>query len=378
MNILVLNSNPKCSATRSLVRAGNKLGHETTVLDPAFLSPFVSNVGGHDRLYDMLAGPHKRLSANSIGCIIPRFATNVKYNTMVLDHMEKNMKIPSVQSAEAIRIASNKWQTLQACSQYGIRTPRTVYSKTLKEVDYLIDKIGKLPLIAKYNYGSMGSGVMILDSKRTAVSTIQSLIKNKADFIIQEFISGGSVDVRIVVVASKVTAAYQRQAEKGEWRSNLSMGGTGSPVDITPEEEIMAIRAASAVGLEVCGVDIMRNEQGVPFLIEVNSNFGFKGQKITGVNFADHIMRYAIQKANNRTPEIGSEGKLPDAIYSKHFKRVEQQLKFFTENSEIQKSFQKTIGKKLKYIDREGNRQARLIQSPKDLYDVIFQTFKIG
>ena len=378
MNIIILNSNPRSSATRSLVRAGNKLGAQGSTLDPSFMSPFVSNVGGRDRLYDMLAGPHKRLAASSVGCLVPRFATNVRYNTSVLEHMTDNLKIPSVQSAEGIRIAANKWHTIQVCSRHGVRTPRTVYSSTMKDVDYLIDKIGKLPLIAKYNYGSMGSSVMILDSKRTAISTIQSLIKNRADFIVQEFIQGGSRDIRIVVVASKVIASYEREAEKGQWKSNLSLGGTGSPIEITPEEEIMALRAASAVGLEVAGIDLMRNEHGVPYLIEVNSNFGFKGQKITGVNFAEKIMQYAVQKANNRTLINESTGKLPDAIYAKHFRRVESQLKFFTENPEIQKSFEKAKGKTLRFSDRNGNRKSQLIESPKDLYNVIFETFKIG
>jgi len=58
MNILILNSNPNSSATRSLVNAGRKMGHQVTVLDPAFLSPLVSNDGGHDLLYDMLTGDH--------------------------------------------------------------------------------------------------------------------------------------------------------------------------------------------------------------------------------------------------------------------------------------------------------------------------------
>lgn len=378
MNIIILNSNPKSSATRSLVRAGRKLGHQVTVLDPVFMSPFVSNVGGHDRLYDMLAGPHKRLAANNVGCLVPRFATNVRFNTMVLEHMTDNLKIPSIQSAEGIRVAANKWHTIQACSRHGIRTPRTVYSSTMKDVNYLVDKIGKIPLIAKSNYGSMGSSVMILDSKRTAISTIQSLIKNKADFIIQEFISGGGKDIRIVVVGGKVVASYERSAEKGEWRSNISMGASAVPIEITPEEEIMALKAASAVGLEVCGVDIMRNEQGVPYLIEVNSNFGFKGSKATHVNFADHMMQYAIQKGNNRTPAIDTSGRLPDAIYAKHFKRVENQLKFFTENPEILKSFEKAKDKKIQYTDRDGLHQSTMVKSPKDIYEVIFKTFKIS
>ncbi|MFC2080366.1 RimK family alpha-L-glutamate ligase [Bacteroidota bacterium] len=377
MNAVILNSNPKSSATRSLIRAGNKLGANSTVLDPAFLSPMVSNIEGRDRLYDTLAGSHKRLAASGIDIVIPRM-TNIYYNTFVLEHLVYNKKIPSIQSPQGIRIAANKWHTIQVCSRNGIRTPKTVYSKSMKDIDYLIAKLGPLPLVLKYNYGSLGKSVMILDSKRNAISTIQSLIQKKQDFIIQEYIDGGSKDIRVIVIGSKVIAAYQRIASQGEWRSNIHLGAKGMPVTLSPEEEIMSIKAASAIDLEVAGIDLMRNPDNIPYLIEINSSPGFFGSKVTGINFAEQIMKYAIQKANSKQTPMVERGKLPEGVYKKHFAMLNNQLKYFTQNPEILSSYDNAKGKKLKYIDSKGNRQVKLIETPKDLYDVIFKTFKVG
>jgi len=377
MNIVILNSTPKCLATKSIVRAGTKRANQMPVLDPAYLSPYISSVGGYDRLYDMIAGPDKRLAIKNIDVIIPRFATNVRFNTFVLDHLTNNMGIPSVQSAQGIRIAANKWHTLQVCSQYGIRVPKTIYSSTLKDPEYLIKKIGPLPLLIKSNYGSMGTSLMIIETKKTAISAIQTLIKTKNDFIIQEYIPSDASDVRIVIVGSKIICSYLRRAEKGEWRSNLSLGAVGTPITITPEEEIMALKAASAVGLEVCGVDIIRDKKGVPFLLEVNSNMGFKGEKITGVNFGQKIVEFAEVKAKNNSSNSKDLKQLHDEVYKSHFRRIDKKLKFFLENPSINQTLEKSRGKVISYRDLTGQKHRLKVESVGDIYKMIFDTFKI-
>jgi len=51
MNILILNSNPKCHGTRTLVKTGEARGHKMIVADPSYYSPLVSDVtSGYDRL----------------------------------------------------------------------------------------------------------------------------------------------------------------------------------------------------------------------------------------------------------------------------------------------------------------------------------------
>ena len=101
MNILILNSNPKCIGTRTLVKAGEDKGHRMIVLDPAYFSPLVSNIeaSGYDRVYDLLPNAAARITINQIDCIIPRISSNLIYNSFVLEHLTENLGIYSVQSA---------------------------------------------------------------------------------------------------------------------------------------------------------------------------------------------------------------------------------------------------------------------------------------
>jgi ribosomal protein S6--L-glutamate ligase len=68
----------------------------------------------------------------------------------------------------------------------------------------------------------------------------------------------------------------KRQGPEGEFRSNLHRGGTASLIRLTPEERSTAVRAANIMGLNVCGVDILRSNHG-PVVMEVNSSPGLEG-----------------------------------------------------------------------------------------------------
>jgi ribosomal protein S6--L-glutamate ligase len=72
----------------------------------------------------------------------------------------------------------------------------------------------------------------------------------------------------------------KRQGKEGEFRSNLHRGGTASVVKITPEERSTAVRAASILGLNVAGVDLLRSNHG-PVVMEVNSSPGLEGIETT-------------------------------------------------------------------------------------------------
>ncbi|MFI3219923.1 MAG: RimK family alpha-L-glutamate ligase, partial [Methylococcales bacterium] len=114
-----------------------------------------------------------------------------------------------------------------------------------------------------------------------------------ANIMVQEFIkeADGS-DIRCLVVGDKVVAAMKRQGPKGEFRSNLHRGGSASEVRLTPEERATAVSAAKVMGLNVCGVDILRASRG-PVVMEVNSSPGLKGiEDTSGKDIADLMIQF--------------------------------------------------------------------------------------
>jgi ribosomal protein S6--L-glutamate ligase len=131
-----------------------------------------------------------------------------------------------------------------------------------------------------------------------------------AYFLVQEFISESKgSDIRCFVIGGKVVASMLRKAKPGEFRSNLHRGGTSSNVKLTPEERKAARRAATAVGLNVAGVDILRSKHG-PLVLEVNSSPGLEGiEGATGQDVAGMMIEYieknAEPKSKNRTKGKG-------------------------------------------------------------------------
>ena len=72
----------------------------------------------------------------------------------------------------------------------------------------------------------------------------------------------------------------------------------------TAEERATAVRAAKTMGLNICGVDILRSNRG-PLVIEVNSSPGLEGiETATGKDIAGTIIQFMEKNAregNTRT-----------------------------------------------------------------------------
>jgi len=84
----------------------------------------------------------------------------------------------------------------------------------------------------------------------------------------------------------------KRQGKEGEFRSNLHRGGSASLIRITPEERSTAVRAAQTMGLNVCGVDVLRSNHG-PVVMEVNSSPGLEGiETATNKDVAGMIIEF--------------------------------------------------------------------------------------
>jgi ribosomal protein S6--L-glutamate ligase len=89
----------------------------------------------------------------------------------------------------------------------------------------------------------------------------------------------------------------KRTAKKGEFRSNLHRGGTAELIQLSDEEENAALKAAKALGLGICGVDLLQSNHG-PLILEVNSSPGLEGiESATGKNIAKSIIRYVERHA---------------------------------------------------------------------------------
>lgn len=197
--------------------------------------------------------------------------------------------------ADAIEACDNKALTFEMLQ--GIcRMPKTVkIPMTFNTIgyddlsfeEYIGSSLG-YPYVIKECLGSYGGQVYLATTPDKAHSILK-MIEGK-DCIAQEFIGESKGrDLRAYVVGDRVVAAMERRNDR-DFRSNIANGGKSSPIDISPEQERLAVDAAHGLGLDFAGVDILFGKNDEPILCEVNSNAQFAALlAATGIDVTDHI-----------------------------------------------------------------------------------------
>lgn len=160
-------------------------------------------------------------------------------------------------------------------------------------VDGMFDLLGS-PLVIKEACGSFGQQVYLAHDTNEAGEILKKVGGKRVIF--QQFIrESAGRDLRLNVVGGRVIAAMERWSENGDFRANVTLGGSMRKHIPTPEEEAIALKAAEILKLDFGGVDLLLSGDG-PLLCEVNSNAHFKSiEECTGVNAADEIMAHIIR-----------------------------------------------------------------------------------
>lgn len=235
--------------------------------------------------------------------IIPRIANSLtRYGTAIVRQFEMQGVFTTASSIAIVR-SRDKLRTLQLLARAGVGIPKTVFTRSLNEIEEQIDDMGGFPVIIKLARGTHGNGVVLAETKKAAKSVMQAFYVMDDDgtnILLQEFVKeSAGTDIRAFVVGGKVVASMMRQSLDDDFRSNIHQGGEGVMVKLTDEERKTVQKAAKAMGLPICGVDIMRSDRG-PLVLEVNSSPGFAIEKVTGRNVAGKIIEYIEQNAKGK------------------------------------------------------------------------------
>ena len=285
MRIAVLSGNPNLYSTKRLIEAGEKRKHEMLVVDHAKCDLVI------EKKNPVII--YKGTVLKDIDAVIPRIGASVTfYGTAVVRQFEM-MKVFTTVESQALMRSRDKLRSLQILSRVGLGLPKTVFTNYSKNVKAIIQAVGGTPVIIKLLEGTQGLGVVLAETDNAAESVIEAFNGLKSRVIVQEYIKeAGGADIRAFVVDGVVVGAMKRQAKNGEFRSNLHRGGTAEVIQLSDEEENAALRAARAMGLGICGVDLLQSNQG-PLILEVNSSPGLEGiEKATGKDIAKSIIRY--------------------------------------------------------------------------------------
>lgn len=301
MNIAILSRGPGNYSTKRLKEEAIKRGHSVRVINHAECYVTVEK-----------SRPVVRYQGEDlidIDVIIPRIGQGItKYGSAMVRQFEMQ-GVYTTASSIAINRSRDKLRAVQILARADVGIPKTVFARETSDLDDVIEQAGGVPLIIKVARGTHGNGVVLAETKKAAQAVMQAFYVEGVNFLVQEFVQeSAGEDIRVFVVGGRVVASIKRQSLDEDFRSNTHQGGVPTNVKLTDEERKTALKAAKAMGLTICGVDLMRSERG-PLVLEVNSAASLRSpEQVTGRNVAEKIIEYIEQnaKAKQRKDRVGA------------------------------------------------------------------------
>jgi RimK family alpha-L-glutamate ligase len=177
-------------------------------------------------------------------------------------------------SAPSLVACHDKLQTAVRLGRLGVPHPATAHAawhEAPPDVEY--------PVVLKPRFGSWGRDVWLCESRRELERCLRRL-HGRAWFrrqgvLVQELIPPAGFDLRVIVAAGQVVGAIERVAGRGEWRTNIALGGSRRRAEPAPEACVLATHAAAAVGGDLVGVDLLPLPDGRYVVLEVNGAVEF-------------------------------------------------------------------------------------------------------
>ncbi|MDD3160111.1 MAG: RimK family alpha-L-glutamate ligase [Candidatus ainarchaeum sp.] len=201
--------------------------------------------------------------------IYPRFSSNdFLLGEAILKAIETS-KAYNPLNLKSFQITNHKYYTSQKLSKEGVPGILSTLLISPKYIDLVIKEIG-YPIVMKLISGFAGKGVVLVKDKGQMNSLLDTVHLFEECICMQKFVKSKNpgTDVRCYVTGDEVTG-IMRIAKKGDWRSNLSRGGSAKIIEMTQEIKKIALTSAKILNMDICAIDLMDNN-GKYVVIEVN------------------------------------------------------------------------------------------------------------
>ena len=277
------------------MQAATLRGHEVEVLDTLQFS--IDLAQGSPRLF------YQSQQVCDFDAVIPRIGSSIThFGTAVVRQFEQ-MDVFSAISSQGLSNSRDKLQALQLLSRHQIGVPKTTFVRNPSDVLPAIRRIGGAPVVIKLLEGTQGVGVILAENEGIAEAIVETLHSTKQKVLVQKFVTESKGrDIRAFVVGDRVVASMRRVARGNEYRSNVHRGARTEMVNLSEEDQQVAVRAAQLMGLRVAGVDMLESRTG-PMIMEVNSSPGLEGiERCSRLDIAGSIIDYVAQRVD--FPEV--------------------------------------------------------------------------
>lgn len=281
--------------------------YETSRLVESFSNKSVSVTAFHPDDFDIVVDKDIQQGIKYKGqdYDLPKFslcrigAGILPFQLAVIRHFEQ-AGVSCINSSKSIETVKDKLRTSQILSRHGIPIPRTMMVRFPIDEQLVKEKIG-FPCVVKVVTGSYGEGVYLCDRQRDFKKLMEFVnnLGNKKTLVVQQYMdTRPGEDLRVLVIGGKVLGAMKRTAPEGDFRANISNGGTGENFAVTDEIELIARETAKILDLDIAGIDLLFSREGY-VVCEANSNPGFSGfERYCNIDVADQITDYVKFRMN--------------------------------------------------------------------------------
>ncbi len=222
-------------------------------------------------------------------------------------HGLRELGVPVYNDARAIEKSVDKAMTSFLLHRAGVPTPPTWAVEDRAQVGRILMKqLAKgQRLVVKPLFGSQGKGLRRIDEMPAeppidaGVAYLQRWLPPQGEVF---------QDWRVLVAGNRAVAAMRRESR--HWVTNIAQGAKPRPVDLDDDANAdlarSAVLAARALGMDYAGVDLMRDAEGRPWVIEVNGVPAWRGlQRVSTINIADVLVADLFERKMNQAAGAG-------------------------------------------------------------------------
>jgi tetrahydromethanopterin:alpha-L-glutamate ligase len=223
-------------------------------------------------------------------------------------HALRELGVTVWNDARAIERCVDKSTTTFFLQRAHIPTPRTFARVGRAEAEAITSAVlaEGHKLVQKPLFGAQGKGLRLISS----ITDLASPEEVNGVYYLQEFVPPAQnhhQDWRLFVCQGRVIAAMIRHGSS--WITNIKQGARAKVAIASQEMINLATGAASCIGADYAGVDIIQAPDGRFLVLEVNSMPAWNGlQLVSRVRISDHLVDAFLDAALPKTPREGQEG----------------------------------------------------------------------
>lgn len=181
--------------------------------------------------------------------------------------------VPMLNPAASLLAAHDKLRTAHHLARARLPQPWTMHLAPGDNPPRLV-----APVVVKPRFGSWGMDVFRCDNENELARSLKE-VETRSWFrrhgaLLQELVTPRGYDLRVLVAAGTAIGAVERVAAPGEWRTNVSLGGSRRPTVPSATASAMAEAAAAAIGADLVGVDLLPKDDSY-LIIELNAAVEF-------------------------------------------------------------------------------------------------------